>query len=129
MALDARLWPNRDLRNLSGATLSARAVTESARLALALLHMITSRERARCERDAVTIAAAARATLPPLSLAAEAREVAEQRERAATEAGPAAAWNAHGPGWGRSSGQRLPRLGFRQNESEPVAALRQATAR
>ena len=34
--LDDRLWPNRDLRNLSGATLSARAVTESARLALAL---------------------------------------------------------------------------------------------
>jgi hypothetical protein len=47
------------------------------RLALALLHMVTSRDHARCERDAVTIAAAARATLPPLSLAAEAREVAE----------------------------------------------------
>ena len=34
--LDERLWPKRDIRNLSGATLSARAVTESVRLALAL---------------------------------------------------------------------------------------------
>lgn len=47
------------------------------RLALAILHMVTSRDHARCERDAMLIAAAARATLPPLSLAAEAREVAE----------------------------------------------------
>lgn len=34
--LDERLWPQRDIRNLSGATLSTRAVTESVRLALAL---------------------------------------------------------------------------------------------
>lgn len=34
--LDDRLWPARDLRNLAGATLSARSVTESARLALAI---------------------------------------------------------------------------------------------
>ena len=33
--LDERLWPRRDIRNLAGATLSARAVTESVRLALA----------------------------------------------------------------------------------------------
>jgi hypothetical protein len=34
--LDERLWPQRDIRNLSGATLSTRAVTETVRLALAL---------------------------------------------------------------------------------------------
>lgn len=33
--LDDSLWPSRSIRNLSGASLSARAVTESARLALA----------------------------------------------------------------------------------------------
>ena len=33
--LDDSLWPARSIRNLSGASLSARAVTESARLALA----------------------------------------------------------------------------------------------
>lgn len=33
--LDDSLWPTRSIRNLSGASLSARAVTESARLALA----------------------------------------------------------------------------------------------
>lgn len=33
--LDERLWPRRDVRNLSGASLSARAVTECARVALA----------------------------------------------------------------------------------------------
>lgn len=38
--LDERLWPNRDLRNLSGATLSARAMTESSRLALALYELV-----------------------------------------------------------------------------------------
>lgn len=34
--LDDRLWPRRDIRNLSGATLSTRAVTETVRLGLAL---------------------------------------------------------------------------------------------
>ena len=38
--LDDRLWPARDLRNLAGATLSARSVTESARLALALYETV-----------------------------------------------------------------------------------------
>lgn len=40
--LDQRLWPGRDLRNLSGATLSARAVTESVRLALALYEVVAA---------------------------------------------------------------------------------------
>lgn len=40
--LDERLQPGRDLRNLSGATLSARAVTESVRLALALYEVIAA---------------------------------------------------------------------------------------
>jgi hypothetical protein len=44
--LDDRLWPNRDLRNLSGATLSARAVTESARLALALYQVVYAQDLA-----------------------------------------------------------------------------------
>lgn len=35
-----RLWPAGDLRNLAGATLSARSVTESARLALALYETV-----------------------------------------------------------------------------------------
>jgi hypothetical protein len=38
--LDDRLWPSRDLRNLAGATLSARSVAESARLALALYETV-----------------------------------------------------------------------------------------
>lgn len=38
--LDDRLWPARDLRNLAGATLSARSVAESARLALALYETV-----------------------------------------------------------------------------------------
>lgn len=38
--LDDRLWPARDLRNLAGATLSARSVTESGRLALALYETV-----------------------------------------------------------------------------------------
>jgi len=38
--LDDRLWPARDLPTLAGATLSARAVTESARLALALYETV-----------------------------------------------------------------------------------------
>ena len=38
--LDDRLWPARDVRNLAGATLSARSVTESARLALALYETV-----------------------------------------------------------------------------------------
>src|SRR5262249_50360166 len=33
--LDDRLWPERDIRTLSGASLSTRAVTEATRLALA----------------------------------------------------------------------------------------------
>ncbi len=36
------LWPQRDIRNLSGSTLSARAVTESVRLALALYQAIAA---------------------------------------------------------------------------------------
>ena len=51
--LDPGLWPQRDIRNLSGATLSARAVTESARLALALYERLVaptlSRPRGRGE--------------------------------------------------------------------------------
>ena len=38
--LDDRLWPARDLPTLAGATLSARSVTESARLALALYETV-----------------------------------------------------------------------------------------
>ncbi|MGH7731248.1 MAG: FMN-binding protein, partial [Candidatus Eiseniibacteriota bacterium] len=38
--LDQRLWPAGDLRNLAGATLTARSVTESARLALALYETV-----------------------------------------------------------------------------------------
>lgn len=38
--LDDRLWPQRDIRMLSGATLSSRAVTESVRLALALARLL-----------------------------------------------------------------------------------------
>ena len=38
--LDDHLWPRRDIRNLSGATLSARAVTESVRLAVALYEKV-----------------------------------------------------------------------------------------
>ncbi len=37
--LDDQLWPGRAIRNLSGATLSARAVTEATRLALALYEL------------------------------------------------------------------------------------------
>lgn len=40
--LDDRLWPRRDIRNLSGATLSAQAVTESARLALACYALVVA---------------------------------------------------------------------------------------
>lgn len=40
--LDDQLWPRRDIRNLSGATLSTRAVTESVRLALALYEEIVA---------------------------------------------------------------------------------------
>ena len=40
--LDDRLWPRRDVRNLAGATLSARAATESARLALALYRAVVA---------------------------------------------------------------------------------------
>ena len=38
--LDQRLWPRRDIRNLSGATLTTRAVTESGRLALAMYEVL-----------------------------------------------------------------------------------------
>ena len=41
--LDDRLWPRRDIRNLSGATLSARAVTESVRQSLALYELVVCR--------------------------------------------------------------------------------------
>jgi len=37
--LDDRLWPERGIRNLSGATLTTRAVTESVRLALAIYRL------------------------------------------------------------------------------------------
>jgi hypothetical protein len=40
--LDDQLWPRRDIRNLSGATLSTRAVTESVRLALALYEVVVA---------------------------------------------------------------------------------------
>ena len=40
--LDQRLWPRRDIRNLSGATLTTQAVTESARLALALYEVLVA---------------------------------------------------------------------------------------
>jgi hypothetical protein len=46
--LDDDLWPQRGIRSLSGATLSARAVTESTRLALALYPAVVAPElRAR----------------------------------------------------------------------------------
>jgi electron transport complex protein RnfG len=40
--LDDRLWPGRDLHHLSGATLTARAVTEMARGALALYQQVVA---------------------------------------------------------------------------------------
>jgi hypothetical protein len=40
--LDDRLWPGRDLRGLTGATLTTRAVTESVRLSLAIYRRIVS---------------------------------------------------------------------------------------
>ena len=40
--LDDRLWPGRGVRNLSGATLTARSVTESTRLALAAYQEIVA---------------------------------------------------------------------------------------
>jgi len=40
--LNDRLWPDADIRNLSGASLSTRAVTESVRLALALYAQIAA---------------------------------------------------------------------------------------
>jgi len=45
--LDERLWPDADIRNLSGASLSARAVTESVRLAIALYTSIAGPAFAR----------------------------------------------------------------------------------
>lgn len=41
------LWAGRDIRNLSGASLSARAVTESARLALAAYELVVAPDLAR----------------------------------------------------------------------------------
>jgi Na+-translocating ferredoxin:NAD+ oxidoreductase subunit G len=40
--LTDRLWPERDIRRLSGATLTTRSVTESTRLALALYDVIVA---------------------------------------------------------------------------------------
>jgi FMN-binding protein len=45
--LDEGLWPQRDIRLLSGATLSSRAVTQSVRLALALARVLPPREAPR----------------------------------------------------------------------------------
>jgi hypothetical protein len=42
--LDDGLWPRRDIRNLSGATLSSRAVTEAVRLALASYEVLVAGE-------------------------------------------------------------------------------------
>ena len=38
--LDDRLWPDRDIRTISGATLSTRAVTEGVRISLALYELV-----------------------------------------------------------------------------------------
>ena len=43
--LEDDLWPKRDIRNISGATLTARAVTESARLALAMFEVLVEPEK------------------------------------------------------------------------------------
>lgn len=40
--LDDRLWPERDIRTLSGATLSTRAVTEATRMALACWEVLVA---------------------------------------------------------------------------------------
>ena len=40
--LNDQLWPQRDIRNLSGATLTARAVTESVRQSLALWELLVA---------------------------------------------------------------------------------------
>jgi hypothetical protein len=45
--LDDRLWPRADIRNLSGATLSSRTLTESARLALACYELLVAPALAR----------------------------------------------------------------------------------
>ncbi len=45
--LGDRLWPQRDIRVLSGATLSSRAVTQSVRLALALAAVLPPRASER----------------------------------------------------------------------------------
>lgn len=47
--LDERLWPRRDVPNLAGATLSARALTESVRVGLALYAEIGAELRRRTE--------------------------------------------------------------------------------
>lgn len=38
--LEDGLWPKRDIRNISGATLTARVITESARLSLAMCEVL-----------------------------------------------------------------------------------------
>ena len=45
--LNDRLWPRRDVRNLAGATLSTRAVTEGVRQALALYTVVVAPDLAR----------------------------------------------------------------------------------
>lgn len=68
--LNDRLWPRRDIRNLSGATLSTRAVTESARLALALYQILVAPRlgpspRPPSDASIGSAAPAARDTSPP----------------------------------------------------------------
>ena len=52
--LDDQLWPRRDIRNLSGATLSTRAVTESVRLALAWYEVLVAPSLTARAMDAET---------------------------------------------------------------------------
>jgi hypothetical protein len=64
--LSDRLWPERDIRKLSGATLSTRSVTESVRVALALYEVTM----APSLEHAVTAARAASAATSPAHAAA-----------------------------------------------------------
>jgi hypothetical protein len=54
-ALSDRLWPHRDLRNLSGATLTARSVTESVRQSLALYELIVAPALTRSIADSGSV--------------------------------------------------------------------------
>jgi hypothetical protein len=68
--LNDRLWPRRDIRNLSGATLSTRAVTESARLSLALYQILVAprlgpKPKAPSDATIESPAPAPRDTTPP----------------------------------------------------------------